>query len=102
MEIDYRYDLPEAEALARIKVLGEYLDNRHGIKLTWLDANRAAFNGKYLVVDVKGEMSVGSGLVKFRGKDPGFLWRRKASEYIEGKLKAYLDPATPLDRLARS
>lgn len=101
MEIDYRHDLPEADARARLEALGEYLHNRHGIKVDWIDANRATFSGKYMVVKIDGELSMGPGIARFRGKDPGFLWRKRAVDYIEGKLKVYLDGGTPLDQLPR-
>jgi hypothetical protein len=102
MEIDYKHDLPEDEARARLRVLGEYLHNRHGIAVTWLDDMKAKFHGKYLVVKIDGELSMAPSVVRFRGKDPGFLWRKKAVEYIEGKLASYLDKTTPLDQLPRS
>ena len=102
MEIDYRHDLPEADAKARLEALGEYLTNRHGIAVTWSTPEKATFNGKYMVVKIEGEMTMSPGIVRFRGKDPGFLWRKKASEYIHDKLAAYLDPKTPLDQLPRS
>ena len=102
MEIDYRHDLSEADAKARLQALGEYLHNKHGIAVTWLDAHRASFTGKYMVVKIDGELSMGTGVVRFRGKDPGFLWRKRASEYIEGKLAVYLDAKTPLEKLPRT
>lgn len=101
MEIDYKHDLPEEEARTRLHVLGEYLHNRHGIAVDWIDASKAKFHGKYLVVKIDGELSMAPGVVRFRGKDPGFLWRKRAVEYIEGKLKSYLDKATPIDQLSR-
>jgi hypothetical protein len=101
MEIDFRHALPEAEATERLQALGDYLQNRHGIKVDWVDANRATFHGKYMVVKIDGELTRGPGIVRFRGKDPGFLWRKRAADYIEGKLKVYLDPATPIQELPR-
>jgi hypothetical protein len=101
MEIDYRHALADDDARARLQVLGEYLTNRHGIKVTWLDENRARFSGKYLVVKIEGELSMATGIARFRGEDPGFLWRRKASDYIEGKLAKYLDPKVPIADLPR-
>jgi hypothetical protein len=100
MEIDFKHQLPDDDARARLQVLGEYLTNRHGIQVAWDDAG-ARFSGKYLVVKIEGEITVGPGLVRVRGKDPGMLWRRKAVDYLEGKLERYLDPQTPLADLSR-
>jgi putative polyhydroxyalkanoate system protein len=101
MEINHKHALPMSDARARLEVLGEYLHNRHGIKVTW-NGDRARFAGKYLVVKIDGEMSVSPNSVSFRGEDPGFLWRKKATEYIEEKLKAYLDPAVTISELPRT
>ncbi|MBZ0235288.1 MAG: polyhydroxyalkanoic acid system family protein [Deltaproteobacteria bacterium] len=100
MEIDYKHGLPDADARARLEVLGEYLHNRHGIRVTWTD-NSARFHGKYMVVKIDGEMRLEPGIVRFRGEDPGFLWRKKATDYIHGKLKSYLDPKSTLADLPR-
>ncbi len=102
MQIDFKHDLAEADARARLEALGEYLHNRHGIKVTWTDPSRATFSGKYLVVKIDGELTVAPGQVKFRGHDPGFLWRKRATEYIEGKLRVYLDPTKSLADLPRT
>jgi hypothetical protein len=80
--------------------LGEYLDNRHKIRTEW-DGDTGRFKGKYLVVSVEGEFSVEEKQVTLRGKDPGMLWRKKASDYLRHKLEKYLDPQTPLDALPR-
>jgi hypothetical protein len=92
MEIDFPYSLSDQDALGRLQLLGTYLSNRHGIKVTWLDGTRAKFNGKYLVVKIDGELTLGEGCARFRGEDPGFLWRNRAKDYIQGKLAKYLDP----------
>ncbi|HPH69827.1 MAG TPA: polyhydroxyalkanoic acid system family protein [Kofleriaceae bacterium] len=98
MEIDYKHALPEADARARLERLGTYLTSKHGIKVDWTGP-KAKFNGKYLVVKIDGELAVAPGVVTFRGVDPGFLWRKKATEYIQGKLEKYLDPKVPLSEL---
>jgi hypothetical protein len=92
MEIDFQYALSDEEARARLELLGTYLVNRHGIKVTWLDPNRARFSGKYLVVRIDGELTMSAGKGQFKGEDPGFLWRGRARDYIESKLAKYLDP----------
>ena len=102
MEIDFPYSLSDDDARTRLKLLGEYLGNRHGIKATWLDDSRARFSGKYLVVKIEGELSCGGGHARFKGEDPGFLWRNRAKDYIQGKLAKYLDPANAVDELPTS
>jgi len=101
MEIVFKYKVTEADALARLHALGEYFGNKHGIKVTWDGDKKASFDGKYLVVRIEGDLTLEPGVVHFKGKDPGSLWRKKASSYIEEKLAMYLDPATPLDQLPR-
>jgi len=92
MEIDFPYTLSDDDARARLEILGQYLANRHGIKVSWLDGTRARFTGKYLVVKIDGELTLRNGRAQFKGEDPGFLWRNKAKDYIQGKLQKYLDP----------
>jgi hypothetical protein len=99
MEIDFPYSLSDEDALARLQVLATYLTNRHGIKVTWVDPTRAKFAGKYLVVKIDGELSMGSGHARFKGEDPGFLWRNRAKDYMLGKLAMYLDPKTEMSAL---
>jgi hypothetical protein len=102
MEIDFPYELSDQEARSRLDILSLYLANRHGIAVTWIDAAKARFTGKYLVVRIEGELTLGDGHARFRGEDPGFLWRGRAKEYIHGKLAKYLDPKNPPDQLPTS
>ncbi|MGE0403222.1 MAG: polyhydroxyalkanoic acid system family protein, partial [Kofleriaceae bacterium] len=78
------------------EVLGKYLENKHGIKVTWQDEKKAKFSGKYLMVKIEGELNVGNNRAIFKGEDPGFLLRGRAKDYIQGKLAKYLDPKTAL------
>ena len=96
MEIDFQYVLSDQEARSRLELLGQYLVNRHGIKVTWQDENKARFSGKYLLVKIEGELSVGNSHAQFKGEDPGFLLRGRAKDYIQSKLAKYLDPAVPI------
>src|SRR3954467_8275197 len=94
MEIDFPYELSDQDAKGRLDLLTQYLHNKHGIVVTWIDAAKARFAGKYLVVKIDGELTLGSGHARFRGEDPGFLWRNRAKDYIQKKLAYYLDPKT--------
>ncbi|HUJ63759.1 MAG TPA: polyhydroxyalkanoic acid system family protein [Kofleriaceae bacterium] len=99
MEIDFPYSLSDPDARARLELLGQYLANRHGIKVTWMDNGKAKFSGKYLVVRIDGELALGNGRAYFKGEDPGFLWRNRAKDYIQGKLEKYLDPTVTAAQL---
>jgi hypothetical protein len=92
MEIDFPYVLSDEDARTRLDILAKYLVNRHGIHVTWIDEARAKFSGKYLIVKIDGELTLKAGRAQFKGEDPGFLWRGKAKDYIQGKLAKYLDP----------
>jgi len=102
MEIDFPYELSDQDARDRLDILGKYLANKHGIAVTWLEPSKARFAGKYLVVRIEGEITLGNGHARFRGEDPGFLWRGRAKEYIHDKLATYLDPKTPSEKLPTS
>lgn len=102
METDFQYSLSDADAKARLEILGRYLTSRHGIQVTWLDAQRARFSGKYLVVKIDGELSLGNGRARFKGEDPGMLWRSRAKDYIQGKLAKYLDASVAISELPTS
>lgn len=102
MEIDYPYVMSDQDARARLDILGKYLANKHGIQVTWLEPTKAKFSGKYLVVRIDGELTLGNGRAKFRGADPGLLWRGRAKDYIQDKLAKYLDPKSAPEQLPTS
>jgi hypothetical protein len=100
-EIEHAHGLSADDARARLHALAEYLANKHGLGVQWVNENEANISGKYLVVTIEGSVSLRGDRVRFSGKDPGMLWRGKAKEYLEGKLAKYLNPSTPLDALPR-
>ena len=102
MEIDFPYVVSDEDARDRLDILARYLANKHGIQVTWLETAKARFTGKYLVVRIDGELTLGGGRAKFRGEDPGFLWRGRAKDYIQNKLATYLDPKNTPETLPTS
>lgn len=101
LRVDYPLSaMSQEEAKARLAALGEYLGNKHGIQVVW-NGDRATVKGKYLVVTIDGSLSFQGGKAVFEGKDPGFLWRSKAKDYLQNKLTTYLDPKTKLEDLPR-
>jgi hypothetical protein len=49
----------------------------------------------------KADVTLKEGVIAVEAPDPGMLLRNKAREYLEGKLKKYLDPGVPVDTLPR-
>lgn len=92
--------ISQEDAAQRLKAFGEYLQHKHGIAVTW-SGDRASVRGKYTVVSIEGELLFEGGKAVFEGKDPGFLFRGKAKDYLTGKLSLYLDPTRTLDDLPR-
>lgn len=102
MKVEYRYGVPLEQARERLRALGDYFHNRHGMTITWdASGDRATVKGKYMIVSFEGTMVLRDGLALFDGLDPGFLLRGKAKDYLLGKLTKYLDPKTPLADLPR-
>jgi hypothetical protein len=92
MELEHRYAYDKSEARERVRALGDYLQNRHGMQVQWLDDDRAHIKGKYTVVGIDAQVIVEDGMVRVSGKDPGMLFRAPAKKYVAGKLEKYLDP----------
>jgi hypothetical protein len=101
MKIEKAHSFTPEEAKKRLEALGDYLRNKHGLQVTW-SGDRASFSGRFLVVTIKGTLSLQPNKAVFEGEDPGFLWRGKAKDYIESKLRIYLDSARKLEELKRS
>ena len=102
MIIDFKHSLSVDEAKARVRALGEYLTNKHGIGVTWDAAGTtASVNGKYTIVSIRGSVTFAEGNVHFDGEDPGFLWRGKAKSYLVDKLTKYMNPAVAIEALPR-
>jgi len=102
MEIEHKHSFNDGDARERLKALGEYFENKHGLAVKWTSDDRASITGKYLVVSIDGVVELRPGLVHFSGKDPGMLWRGKAKDYLKGKLVKFFDASTPVASLPRS
>jgi hypothetical protein len=101
MDFEYPHGLDKEAARARLEALGDYLGNRHGIKLEWA-GDTGSFAGRYLVVNIQGQLTITESKIVVSGKDPGLLWRKKATSYLLKKLSVYLNPGTPLESLPRA
>ena len=102
MELTHDHKFDTAEARERLRALGEYMQNRHGMQVTWTSDDSLHLRGKYTVVEIDAQVRLEAGRVHVQGKDPGALLRGTAKRYVAGKLAAYLDPGEPLASLPRA
>jgi hypothetical protein len=98
MKFDFPHKLAPEDARERLLKLGQYLTNRHGIQVGWT-GDKGSFRGKYMVVHIEGELTLADGVVHVTAKDPGFLWRGRAMDYLKRKLGMYLDPNVSASQL---
>lgn len=98
LNIPHRFDTDEARA--RMEALGEYYQNKYSARVSW-SGNRANIKAKQMMVTIDATLILEDGRVRLEGKDPGRLLRKKAENYLRGKLQKYLDPNTPVDKLPR-
>lgn len=94
------HSLPQDEAHERVQALGDYFKNKYSVNVVW-DGRTVRLDGRYMVVHFEGVARVEPNAVDLDGKDPGFLLRGQALRYLERKLRAYLDPGTPIEQLPR-
>jgi hypothetical protein len=99
MRVEHAHSLALGPARERVKALGDYLNNKHKIGVRWTDDDHAIISGKYVMFSFEGKITLEEGKVVLEGPDPGMLLRGKAKDYLERKLKMYLDPATPVESL---
>ena len=101
MKFDFPHTLSADDARARMQALTDYLTRRHGLEVSWA-GDKGQVRGKVMgMVAIDGEFTLAAGSIHVEGKDPGFLWRKKAIDYLKKKFGQYLDPAKPLAALDR-
>lgn len=102
MELSHNHRFDEKEARERIRALADYMQNKHGMQVTWTSDNSMHLQGKYTVVTIDVHVTLAPGVVHAKGKDPGMMLRGTAKKYVGGKLESYLDPNVPLEQLPRA
>ena len=101
MELSQNHRFADDEARERIRALGDYMQNKHGMQVTWTSNDSVHLSGKYTVISIDVHVTLAPGVVSAKGKDPGMMLRSTAKKYVGGKLESYLDPNVPLDQLPR-
>jgi len=89
LKVVHNHSLSMDEVRTRVAKLGEFL-TKNGIGVVWQSENVAKVSGKYIVVKIDALVTITSKQVVIDGKDPGFLWRRKAQEFLQSKMKEYI------------
>ena len=101
MELSHNHRFDDEEARERIRALGDYMQNKHGMQVTWISNDAVHLAGKYTVIHIDVHVTLAPGMVMAKGKDPGMMLRSTAKKYVGNKLQSYLDPNVPLDQLPR-
>ena len=102
MELSHNHRFGDDEARERIRALGDYMQNKHGMRVTWTSNDSVHLSGKYTLIQIDVHVTLAPGVVQAKGKDPGMMLRSTAKKYVGGKLESYLDPNTPLAQLPRT
>jgi len=89
LKVEQNHSLSIEEARQRIGNFAELL-GKHGLTVTWTGENEATVKGKYIIVEIDAVVKVSEKAVVIEGKDPGFLWRNKAKEFLSTQMAAYL------------
>jgi hypothetical protein len=98
MKLERTYDLPDEDALARLRALTDYWEKKHGIAASW-SGNDVALEGKVASVRVEGNVHVESGKITADVR-AGFMAEKLGGRrYVESKLDDYLAPTTSLESL---
>ncbi len=98
MKIEYPHSFPIEEAVARMRALTDYWDQKYGIASEWQE-NCARIKGKVkgIVFDGTFEIEANRLLAEVQ---VGFLAEKLgARSYVEQKLAHYLDPKNTLEGL---
>jgi len=89
MKVEHNHKLGVAEAKNRINKFGDFLAEQN-IALKWTSDTTASVSGKYTVVAIDATVTVSDNNVLIEGKDPGFLFRKAAENFLKEKMKEYL------------
>jgi hypothetical protein len=101
LRVEHRHGLSLDQSRERLRALGDYFQNKHKIAVHGSGEDALSLQGKYAMFSFKADVTLKEGVIAVEAPDPGMLLRNKAREYLEGKLKKYLDPGVPVDTLPR-
>lgn len=99
MRIEVAHELEVGEVHARLRELAAYWQQKYGFEPLWT-RDAADLAGSFMGLRFAARLTIAERLVVVEGPEPGFLLRRRVTEYVVRKLGEYLDPQTPLEALA--
>jgi len=91
IEVKVNHAFSRDAARERVTYLLDYWNRRFGVKAFWRGF-RVYLSGKVFGIQVKAAFDVGDHQVVAMSADPGRVFRSRASDYVEQKLKKYLSP----------
>ena len=91
IHIGVRHSFSKEEATARVGYLFDYWHRRFGVASVW-QGNQAWISGRVFGLDIQARLEVTEDRVQGEAKDPGWLMRGRAADYIRKKLLKYMHP----------
>lgn len=98
MDFHRSYDMPEAEAIERLRALADYWIAKHGVNITW-EGPVAHLDGKVKGVKFKGHVDCAGGTIDAEMKANFLAEKLGGKLYVGRKLDDYLDPKNSVDAL---
>lgn len=80
-----------SDAHVRVQQLLDYWDSRARLIQKWT-GDRVAVSGTVIGVTFSAILDITDGVVRCESTDPGFVVRNTARDYVQKKLRKYLNP----------
>lgn len=94
----YPYDMPQQEAMDRVRALTDYWDTRYGTRTSW-EGNTGNIRGRAFRISFEATFIINPGLMNGEMTVSVLAVKMGGRRYLKGKLDEYLDPAHTLEEL---
>jgi hypothetical protein len=96
LSFEVPHQLSREEAKKRVEQLTGYWATKYGVATQWA-GDTATLVGKVMGLKIEAQLTVAEGKVGGEASDPGFLFRKKAQDYLNHKFTQALKPGGPGD-----
>ncbi len=93
LSFEVPHQLSRDEAKKRVEQLTQYWATKYGVDTKWA-GDSATVSGKVMGLKIEAKLTVADGKVGGEASDPGFLFRKKAQDYLQHKFTQALKPGS--------